>query len=223
MSERPKMEPLPIPDNFNGTFNFFGFNFKTINFMEGVFLAVIFGGILFWFTYYILYLENIGVIAAFTAAGIAGGMFLGIKGINCDPIHTYIKHVFQQFVNRRKTQYNPRVKYEITYALTLAEEAKKDVTIGVENKSIFQQYMAKIGVNAPQMKQHAFTSGPEETSNFIFEDDIGIVERSPEEIKKQIAKNNKKQAKKNLLKKKGGILDVFKGKGKKGKKAAKGN
>lgn len=221
MASNRKLEPLPIPNNFNGTFNFFGFNFNTINFLEGTAFGAVLGLLGYEFAWNILYTDQVGVLLAFAIGGFAVGLIVGLWGINGDPIHTFFKHMIDYYTHRRMTKYNPRVKYEITYALSLAEEEKNEVTVGVENKSIFEQYKEKLIKSQHRNQQAAINERqPEESSEFIFEDDIGVTEKTPEALKRQAEQQKKKRQKQ---KKKGGLLDGIRKKAEKGKrKAAKG-
>ena len=218
---KQQLEPLPIPDNFNGTFNFFGFNFVTINFIEGALAGLLLGLGGYELIYNVLYIESRGTLILCVGLLIAIGLIFGLRGINGDPLHVFVIHFFRHFMRRRRAQYNPRVKYEVTYALKRKEEEKQTASVGVEYKSVFQQSLEKMGVNAPKQSTHQFRDDPNASSEFIFEDDIGVVEKSPEELKKQLAKKAKKENAK--AKKKGGLFDGLVKKKNTKRKALKGN
>ena len=201
MSERRGLQACPVPINFNGMFVFYGFSFKIINFIEGVALGAVLGLTAFFLAYDVFYLEDTPAIISLTIGGVVVGLFFGIRGVNADPIHTYIKHMIKQLTHRRKAQYNPRVKYEIAYALSLKEEEKKRVDTGLETKSLFQQYKEKLNARAAQNARHE--NEHEDDVEYIFEDDIGVIAKTPEELMKN---KKKKPARKKNTKKGGGKL-----------------
>lgn len=108
-----------IPPNFENGINFLGLSFKPIYLIEG---AVC--GILAFLGFFFLFRKFFGMSDIGQTAGIslvfAGILtFLGIRGVNDEPISTCLYNLITFVKNKRTAFYNPRVKKE---AVSFEEE-----------------------------------------------------------------------------------------------------
>lgn len=187
------IRPYQIPQNFGGKFTFAGMSFAWAGVIEGAILGGIAAvGMYFGITYYAQYIEieiPMQMMLSMIIIALVVGVFFGMKGINGDPVHIYIKHVISSKFTAKKTQYNPRVKYEYTY-----EKMAKQHSVSVQDAgqssnatSLFKRYEPKLKKKAEEKE----VKKDERKVEFLFADDIGVVDKSPEEMVKTLKRRNK--------------------------------
>ena len=101
-----------IPQNFENGINVFGMNFRTRFIVEGIVV-----GALTTISAFLLFknsfgIGNFGQLIGYSIA--IGGVFtfLGIKGINDEPLSSFLANMLSFAKKKRTTYYNPRVKKE---------------------------------------------------------------------------------------------------------------
>lgn len=101
-----------IPPNFENGVNIFGLNFKAVFLIEGGVLGVI-SFFLFFFAIKDLFgITDFGQTAGISIAFASVIAFFGIKGINDEPLTTFLFNLMLFAKGRRTAFYNPRVKEE---------------------------------------------------------------------------------------------------------------
>lgn len=206
------IRPYQVPQNFGGKFTIAGLSLSWAGAIEGT----IFGGIVAGVMYFLLtyYSKLIGIVIptrmliSVVIFSLVLGVFFGMKGINGDAIHVYIKHVITSNFERQKAKYNPRVKYELTYERSLKQRSieRQDAGQSGNSTSLFKLYQPKL------KKKKAVTEKPKEERQveYIFTDDVGIIEKTPDEMMKTLKRRNKlNKLRKNLLRnfKKGSVSE----------------
>jgi len=189
-----------IPDNFENGINFAGFSFKPIFLIEGIIL----GAISFAITMFIISLFGKEAINS-TTIGIAlvptlGSVFLGIKGINDEPVTTFLGNLSKFNKNKRIASYNPRIRTEKKSIAENGIESNmyvlpRDKIIAIFNKvkkAISEKNIEKL---EDEKNQNVFVK-----ERMYFEDDIGIIEKPIEymtfkEYRKYKKENRRKKGK----------------------------
>lgn len=112
-----------IPPNFENGVNILGLNFRAIYLIEGLILGILAGIGSFFFLKNLIGMSDIGQTAGLSLA--AGGIlaFVGIRGLNDEPISTFLLNLVRFVKNKRTTYYNPRVKKE---AVSFTEERENN-------------------------------------------------------------------------------------------------
>ena len=101
-----------IPPNFENGINVLGVSFKPIFLIEGGVLGIL-GLVIFFFLFKEgLGMEDTGQIIGYSLIFAAAGAFIGIKGINDEPLTTFIVNLKFFSSHRRTAFYNPRIKRE---------------------------------------------------------------------------------------------------------------
>ena len=186
-----------IPDNFENGINFAGFSFKPIFLVEGIVLGVVCFGL----TLFIISLFGKDAINS-TSIGIAlvptlGALFLGIKGINDEPITTFLGNVSKFNKSRRIAYYNPRIR---TDEKSICESESQSDT-GVLSKDSIIAVFSKVKKSITERNIEKI-EGENEKDNFdnkhmFFEDDIGIIDKPVEYMTskeyRKYKKNNKRK------------------------------
>ena len=164
----------PIPTNYENGVNIGGLNFQGIYLIEGIVLFVIFAAIPFFI------LWNLGITDVGSILGICmvfGGIasFAGFKGINDEPITTFLFHMFKFFKNRRIAYYNPRIKLE---AIPYLDE-KNDVSKMIPRERILAAF-EKIKENYNKRQQERIKKENDNINDrtiLFFEDDEGVIKQ----------------------------------------------
>lgn len=113
-----------IPPNFENGINILGLNFSAVFLIEGGIL-----GIAAFLGAFLLLRNGFGITDIGRGIGYSlalGGIvaFVGVRGLNDEPISTFTINLIKFAKNKRTTYYNPRVKEEaVSYA---DEQAQKD-------------------------------------------------------------------------------------------------
>lgn len=193
-----------IPDNFENGINLLGFNFKPIFFIEGIVLGII----CFALTIAVLFVFGIRHISS-SIIGICLvpcilAAFLGIKGINDEPLTMFIRNLRYFNCHKRTTYYNPRIKTEIKSIGDDLSNAGAYILPRDRIIALFTKY--KKALDEKNIKKLEEQKG---TNLFIkermyFEDDIGVIDKPIEYMSKQEYKDYKIKLKrqKQLRKKK---------------------
>ena len=176
--------PRYIPENFDGTFTFYGFSFRWANFIEGCVFGAIGAVLMYFFAYEFLVIDNTSYLIAAAGLGAFLGLMFGIRGINGDHVIVFVIHTIKQFLRRRIMKYNPRVKYEAIYLDSYTQAQQEQMMNSKEFQSVLDRFMSRIKGN-PQQIQDAETNRNENQGNvqYIFKDDIGVVKNTPEQLK----------------------------------------
>lgn len=108
-----------IPPNFENGINILGLSFKAIFLIEGIIIGILsFAGIFVLITKF-FGVTDIGQAAGISLAFAAVLAFFGIRGLNDEPISTFLYNLLLFAKKRRTAYYNPRVKKE---AVSFQEE-----------------------------------------------------------------------------------------------------
>lgn len=187
-----------IPDNYENGINFAGFSFKPIFLVEGIVLGVICFGL----TLFIISLFKKDGIDS-TTIGIAlvptlGAVFLGIKGINDEPITTFIGNVSKFSRSRRIAYYNPRIR---TDEKSISEsELESDTNVLPKDKIIAVFNKMRKAISDRNIEKIEDDNNQNSLSNkpMYFEDDVGIIDKpveymSAKEYRKYKAENKRKK------------------------------
>ena len=163
-----------IPENFENGIHIAGFSFKPIFLIEGIILAVIAMGIA------ILVMKSIGMNDIGQMIGFAlvfGGvaLFLGLKGINDEPLTTYIKHLSEFNKGRRVAYYNPRIKVEAKSIFMEKNKEDKDAIPREKIIAFFNKY--KAAIDKKQQEKAKILKEDMDSGSMFFEDDIGIIKK----------------------------------------------
>lgn len=193
-----------IPDNFENGINFAGFNFRPIFLIEGIILGILFFGV------------SIGLMFAFGIRSISSStigiclvpsvlaIILGIKGINDEPLTTFIKNLRYFNTSKRTTYYNPRIKTEIKSIGSGGDNSGQYILPRDRIIALFTKY--KKALDEKNIKRLEEEKGTNKfvQSQMYFEDDIGVVDKPIEYMSKQEYKDYKIKLKreKELRKKK---------------------
>lgn len=114
-----------IPPNFENGINILGLSFQAIYLIEGGLLGIAaFLGFFFLFKN-AFQMSDFGQIVGFSLVFAAILAFLGIRGINDEPLSTFLVNLIQFAKNKRTAYYNPRVKKE---AVSYTEERESSDT-----------------------------------------------------------------------------------------------
>ena len=171
-----------IPDNFGSGINVAGMHFGVIFLIEGIVFAVL----LFFISFAVLSLmgmNDIGQMLGICLVFAAIALFIGVKGINDEPITTFAKNLSYFNKNRRTAYYNPRIKLE---AKSVRMQEKSDAEIPREKiMAALNKYKEAID-KKQQEKAKAFEEANAfDKSNMFFEDDIGIIKRPNQYMSKE--------------------------------------
>lgn len=201
------IKPYQIPLNYKGKFNLMGLSLEWAGVIEGGLFGAVLGTILFLYLEFVKTDLGISIPTQIEVSAIIFAIIIciifGMRGINGDPIHSYLLHVFMFIFYRKKSIYNPRVKYELTYERVNKQRLSQKQDAGLSNdiSSIFQRYKKNLKVKQSKPKQEV----EEKNIEYMFEDDVGVIEKTPTEMIKTL----KRQKKKNIIIQK--ILRLIKG------------
>lgn len=203
------IRPYQIPQNFKGKFTIAGMSLEWAGVIEGAILGGIASIVMYFgITYYAQFIKleiPFQMMMSMIIIALVVGVFFGMKGINGDPVHRYVKHVFASRFQAKKAQYNPRVKYEFTYEKKLKQRSVEvqDAGQSGNSTSMFKRYEPKLKRKKPEVEE---VKKDERKVEFLFADDVGIVEKTPEEMVKTLKRRNKaNKLKDKILKKFNGI------------------
>lgn len=183
-----------IPDNYENGINFAGFSFKPIFLVEGIVLGVICFGIT------LLIISLFSSISS-SSIGIAlvptlGALFLGIKGINDEPITTFLGNVYKFNKNKRIAYYNPRIR---TNEKSIYEDdINKDAGVLPRDKIIAAFNKVKRSIAERSIEKIEDDKGQGSNDHMFFEDDIGVIDKPIEymtskEYRKYKSENKRKK------------------------------
>lgn len=194
--EQERIRTSFIPENFQSGVNFFGKSYSIINLVEGGILLLLFGGGTFVLLKgFQLSMET--VIGVSLSLGLPAA-FIGVTGINNEPIHTCILNVIKFFKNRRITVYNPRIKIEAKPVGSDGDTTlQADMLPREKVMKYYEQFKNKMDErNRNKMLENEESQGKEE-QQYFFEDDIGIIEM-PDELLPNSKKKKKKKKGENV-------------------------
>ena len=185
-----------IPDNFGNGVNILGMHFKALFLIEGVVLAVIML-VLSLIVLKALGMDDLGEMLGLCLVFSGIALFVGIRGINDEPITTFIKN-FSDFNKKKRTAYyNPRVKLEAkSIKMENQDKQNKDAIPREKILAFFNKYKETLD-KKQQEKAKAFEEKNSfDKDNMYFEDDIGIIKRPNSYMsEKDAAMYDKKKAK----------------------------
>jgi len=179
MEDNSKPIPRYIPENYEIGINVGGMHFRTRNFIEGLVLAVVFGGLSYCFFNKMSFIEygtRIGLIISFAVMGLV----LGIIGINDEPISVFFLNWIRFLKNKRSAFYNPHTKTRDKnkvkpYLFTYKEE--KESISSEKISSFYRKFKSSIEKNQiEKMVEYQKANTFNETTMF-FQDDDGSYEK----------------------------------------------
>lgn len=192
-----------IPDNFGNGVNILGMHFKALFLIEGIVLAVIML-IVSLIVLRALGMNDIGEMLGICLVFSGIALFVGIKGINDEPITTFLKN-FSDFNKKKRTAYyNPRVKLEAkSVKMEKQDKENKDAIPREKILAFFNKYKETLD-KKQQEKVKAFEEKNSfDANNMFFEDDIGIIKRPNSYMsEKEADEYDKKKAKMKKFKEK---------------------
>lgn len=156
-----------IPENFESSINFIGFNFKTRNLIEGGIIGVV-------PSFLICTYAPIGMKAKLylVVLVVLPFAFLGLTGIHGDPLSKRIALYFRYKKRRRMCIYNPRIKDEIVPMAFMHD--KVQMLPKEKLRMLYDNYKKKNDQKAEEQIQ-AMVS--EWGRNLFFIDDEGQVDK----------------------------------------------
>jgi len=180
-----------IPDNYENGINFAGFNFRPIFLIEGIILGIIF----FALSIFLLYVcgnrrinsSTIGICLVPSVLAVV----IGIKGINDEPLTTFIKNLRRFNCNKRFAYYNPRIKTEIKSIYATGEDGSHYILPRDRIIALFTKYKKTLTeINIKKIEEE---KGENKfiKEQMYFEDDIGVVDKPVEYMNKQEYKQYK--------------------------------
>ena len=166
-----------IPENFGNGINIAGFHFRVIFLVEGIILALIML-IISFIVMKSIGLKDIGSMLGVALVFVGVALFIGIKGINDEPITTFIGNIMFFNKHRRTAYYNPRIKLEAKSVMAeKIENENKDAIPREKILAFFSKYKTAMD-KKQQEKAKAFEEANAfDKSQMYFEDDIGIIKR----------------------------------------------
>jgi len=195
MQESESYKVRQIPDNFGNGINIAGMHFSGIFLVEGIVLAALF------FVLTFLCLKSLGMCDIGEILGIClvfSGIALvvGVKGINDEPVTTFVKNLHAFNKGRRTAYYNPRIKLEAKSIKWEGLYENKDAIPKEKIMAAFNKYK-----EAAEKRQQAKAKEFEEAnafdqSNMFFEDDIGIIKKPSKYMTKEEAATYDKKKRK---------------------------
>lgn len=180
-----------IPDNFENGINFAGFNFRPIFLIEGIILGIIcfVSTIALMFAFGVRHISSSTIGICLVPCVLA--IILGIKGINDEPLTTFIRNLRYFNSHKRTTYYNPRIKTEIKSIGNDLSNSGAYILPRDRIIALFTKY--KKAMDEKNIKKLEEEKG---TNAFVkermyFEDDVGVVDKPIEYMSKQEYKDYK--------------------------------
>jgi len=175
-----------IPENYENGIHIAGFCFRPIFLIEGSILCIVLGSVSF-FCMLKFGLKDFGQMIGISLVFAGSGLFIGIKGINDEPITLFLKHLKTFNKNKRVSLYNPRIKTE---AKSIFDEKQKELLPKEKILAIFNKYKDSLDKKEQEKVRLSFDS--EEGNQIVFLDDIGVI---PRQKKSDLKKLEKKKSK----------------------------
>ena len=178
--EEEKLIDREIPENYENGINFAGFSFKTIFLVEGIILGIICFGLMLFI------ISLFGKITS-SSIGIAlvptlGAIFLGIRGINDEPITAFLGNVSRFNKSRRVVYYNPHIKNE---AKSIASDEQNHQVLPKDKLvALFTKYKKSLDERNIEALKKEEGELDLELEKMCFEDDDNIVKENKKVGKK---------------------------------------
>lgn len=184
-----------IPENYGGGINILGMHFDIIFLIEGIIMAVL----IFIPALYILAVSGIGDLPgimglSLSLSGI--GLFLGIRGINDEPVTTFISNAMAFSRKRRTAYYNPRVKREAKPFKEMEEERESGILSRENAERIYEKVKDEKRKYEDRKIRQLEEKNAFDRYNMFFEDDEGIIKKPSEYIPESERKKTEKKKKK---------------------------
>ena len=194
-----------IPDNFGSGINIAGMHFGVVFLAEGIILAVLaLAGV-----FIILKLSGMTDIGQMLGISLVfAGIFLviGIKGINDEPITTFVRNLAAFNKGRRTAYYNPRIKLEAKPVKAENIKENKDAIPREKIMAAFNKYKEALDKKQAEKAKAFEEANAFDESNMFFEDDIGIIKKPSQYMSREEADSYEKKKKK-IKKFRDGISD----------------
>lgn len=180
-----------LPVNFDDGFHIFGKTLKRRFLIDAAVIGSAFAVLLYMILYNIFYYDDGIVMWIYCGIAFIFGFSLGVIGHNADPWSIFLILKLKHYIRRRITLYNSRIKYEKINE----QKAAYETTTVMDNEnetgqSIYNKFMQKMAERArAASSENEEEAKVEET--YIFEDDIGVSNDVPEEIRKQYERQMK--------------------------------
>lgn len=177
-----------IPNNIDVGINILGFNLKARFLAEGIILGVILSAI----TYFMIQETAVQVgtkIGTAIAVGVIG-LFVGIRGLNDEPVTEFIYHAIKFSSKQRTAFYNPRVRHEAKPYIQEIQNSKREKLM-----NIYSQYKEKTEKSNQEKSYSYQNDNIFDSSNMYFEDDIGVIDKPVEYMSSKEKKIFKKHLK----------------------------
>lgn len=180
-----------IPVNFDDGFHILGFTLKRRFLIDAAIIGLFLGFIVYMILYNIFYFDNGIYMWIYCIVAFGFGFSMGVMGKNADPWSVYLTLKLKHFIRRRITLYNSRIKYEkINEQKAAYEESTVMDDEGETGQSIYNKFMKKMAERA-RTASEASDKKAEAEETYVFEDDIGVSNDVPEEIRKQYERQMK--------------------------------
>ena len=208
MNDNEEYQVKRIPDNFGNGINIAGFHFEVIFLIEGVVLAIT-TTLLSLVIMTSIGMTDIGQMLGFALVFACVSLVIGIRGVNDEPLTTFLSNVSKFNKNRRTAYYNPRIKKEAKPVTQKQLEENKDAIPREKIIAFFNKYKSVLDKKQQEKAKLLEDANSFDAQNMYFEDDIGIIKRPNQYMSKEEAeKYDKKKEKaskfrKNNLKKGG--------------------
>ena len=168
-----------IPPNYGGGINILGMHFEIVFLVEGILLGL--------FLFFLLFVPMVrwNLCEIPRAIGISGafcgvGFVLGVKGINDEPVTTFLAGVLHFLKRRRRAYYNPRVKMEAKPPRLKKSLEDKDLLPREKLVLLFEKYQKKWQGYKSRKIQEAEERDSFHSDRLYFEDDEGVIKKPPE-------------------------------------------
>lgn len=162
--QEEQIDVLTVPINSDYDVNVAGYTFETKRAVEGVILAILFGGLSF--ALFTLIGLKMTIRLTLTGAFAVVGFALAVKGINGDSITDYLLNIMRFNKKKRITYYNPDIKNYLKF-FTSDLDAEQTMIPRERLEMLIRKYITK-----QDTKQAHNNFRDEENTVIYFEDDI---------------------------------------------------